>query len=140
AVDAARAAHRVLRREAASRRAGIAPRSRRPRRRRARRARALRAAARNHRRSARAGAGGDHRYAALRAARRALRGSGARPDADLRARDRVGARGGSGVVAREARSVRMALTSIVNERAFAERRRADWELLESIVARADGKG
>jgi uncharacterized membrane protein SpoIIM required for sporulation len=34
----------------------------------------------------------------------------------------------------------MALTSVVNERAFAERRRADWELLETIVARADGRG
>jgi uncharacterized membrane protein SpoIIM required for sporulation len=34
----------------------------------------------------------------------------------------------------------MALTSVVNERAFAERRRADWEALEGIVVRADGKG
>jgi len=34
----------------------------------------------------------------------------------------------------------VALTSVVNERAFAERRRSDWELLESIVARAENKG
>lgn len=34
----------------------------------------------------------------------------------------------------------MALTSVVNERAFAERRRSDWELLESIVQRAESGG
>src|SRR5262249_43072748 len=91
----------------------------------------------------------DHRPASLRAARRAVRRSGARPDPPLRARARIGAGRGARLFARAASrppgrtrggSVRMAPTSGLNEGRLAERRRADWELLEAIVARAEGKG